>query len=54
MYYTVELKHHVINGNYSYSEFGFDELDDAVKFAKKEGCQLTEVYEHNANNDQNK
>ena len=40
MYYTVELKHHVINGNYSHSEFGFDELDDAIKFAKKEDLDI--------------
>ena len=40
MYYTVELKHHVINGKYSYSEIGFDELDDAVKFAKKEDLDI--------------
>tara|TARA_R110001592_G_scaffold39749_1_gene130747 strand:+ start:469 stop:630 length:162 start_codon:yes stop_codon:yes gene_type:complete len=40
MYYTVELRHHVINGNYSYSEIGFDELDDAVKFAKKEDLDI--------------
>ncbi len=40
MYYTVKLKHHVINGNYTEEVFTFDDFDNAVKFAKKEELDI--------------
>ena len=38
--YTVELRHHIINGNYTEEHFDFDTKEDAIKFAKEEELDI--------------